>query len=141
MQSDMAGAGWDEPIRAFPPRDREVDPSVPKDIARAFTEARTCFRAKAFTAATIMCRKTLEGVCSMRGVKSPGPLKAQLKKLKDNGTIESRLFEWAKELRTIGSDAAYGFGPIISPKDAHDTLEFTEALIEFVFTNRDKLED
>jgi beta-lactamase family protein/uncharacterized protein DUF4145 len=140
MQSDLTGDGWNKPASVFPPRDREFDPSVPKDIARAFTEARTCFRAKAFIAATIMCRKTLEGICSMHGVKSPGPLKAQLKKLKEKGTMESRLFEWAEELRTTGSEAALGVGAIISPKDAHDTLEFTEAVIEHVFTTRDNFE-
>jgi hypothetical protein len=53
-----------------------------------------------------MCRKTLEGVCSEHGVKS-GTLAAQLKKLKENGVIEGRLFEWADALRTIGNEAAH----------------------------------
>ena len=29
---------------------------------------------------------------------------------------------------------------VVSPEDAQDTLEFTEALIEYVFTYRDKIE-
>jgi len=81
-----------------------------------------------------MCRKTLEGICSVHGVKSSGTLAAQLKKLKENGTIESRLFEWAEELRTMGNQVAHGVDVVISPEDARDTLEFTEALIEYVFT-------
>src|ERR1700694_3929049 len=101
--------------------DRELGLSVPKSIQEAFTEAHTCFRAKAYTAAAIMCRKTLEGICSAHGVKSSGTLAAQLEKLKENGTIESRLFEWAEELRTMGNEAAHGVESIISPEDARDT--------------------
>ena len=52
-------------------------------------------------------RKTLEGICSAHGVKS-GTLAAELQKLKEKGIIESRLFEWAEELRTMGNEAAQG---------------------------------
>jgi hypothetical protein len=106
-QDGLGGDEWDKPVRIFPPRDRE------EDIVRAFKEARTCFRAKAFTAAAIMCRKTLEGICSAHGVKSSGTLAAQLKKLKDNEVIENRLFEWAEELRTMGNEAAHGVEVVI----------------------------
>jgi len=64
------GDGWDKPVRVFPPRDRNLHSSVPKPIRAAFTEGRACFRAKLFTAAAIMCRKTLEGICSAHGVGS-----------------------------------------------------------------------
>ncbi len=133
------GDGWGTPVRIYPPRDRSLHCSVPKRIRQAFTEARICLRSKAPTAAAIMCRKTLEGVCSEHGVKS-GTLAAQLKKLKENGVIEGRLFEWAEALRTIGNEAAHGVEFVVSPEDAQDTLEFTEALIEYVFTYRDKIE-
>jgi hypothetical protein len=133
--------GWDEPDRFYPPMDRELYLEVPDHIVRAFTEARTCLRAKAYTAAAIMCRKTLEGICSEHGVRSSGTLAAQLKKLKENGVIENRLFEWAEELRTMGNEAAHGVEFVVSRDDARDTLEFTEALIEYVFTYRDKFEN
>jgi Domain of unknown function (DUF4145) len=131
---------WEKPVRLFPARDRELHDSVPRAIREAFGEARTCIRAKAFIAAAIMCRKTLEGICSAHGVKSSGSLAAQLKKLKDDGVIENRLFEWAEALRTVGNEAAHGTGFVVSREDANDTLEFTEALIEYVFTYRDKFE-
>ena len=85
--------------------DRDLHSSVPQPIRQAFTEARMCFRAKVLTAAAIMCRKTLEGVCFAEGVKF-GTLAAALKKLKESGVVDSRLFEWAEELRTIGNEAA-----------------------------------
>jgi hypothetical protein len=89
----------------------------------------------------MMCRKTLEGICSAHGVKSSGTLAAQLKKLKDNGVIESRLLEWADALRTMGNEAAHGVESVISPEDARDTIEFTEVLLEYIFTYRDKFEE
>ena len=53
---DEVGEKWTPPERIFPAKDRELGASVPKAIGEAFTEARTCLRAKAFTAAAIMCR-------------------------------------------------------------------------------------
>jgi hypothetical protein len=43
-------------------------------------------------------------------------------------------------LRTIGNEAAHGVEFVVSSEGAQDTLEFTEALIEYVFTYRDKIE-
>ena len=123
----------------FPAGEREFGKVVPKDISRVpLQKLAPAFVPKAYTAAAIMCRKTLEGICSVHGVKSSGTLAAQLKKLKENGTIENRLFEWAEELRTMGNKAAHGVEVVIASQDACDTLEFTEALIEYVFTYRDK---
>jgi hypothetical protein len=127
--------------RLYPPMERDLDPStVPQPICRAFTEARTCFRAKAFIATAIMCRKILEGICSAHGLK-PRRLVDELKELKEKGIIESRLFEWAEALRTMGNEAAHGVEFVVSRADAIDTLQFTEALIEYVFTYRDRFED
>ena len=67
-------------------------------------------------------------------------LAAGLKKLKETGVIEPRLFEWAEALRTLGNEAAHGVRATISHQDAKDTLEFTEALTEYVFTYRDRFE-
>jgi Domain of unknown function (DUF4145) len=132
---------WSEPPeREYPPMDRTLQYSVPDSIRNAFTEARTCFRAKAFIATAIMCRKTLEGICSAHGTKSKN-LAGELKELKDKGVIENRLFEWAEALRTMGNEAAHGVDFIVSREDAEDTLQFTEALIQYVFTYRDRFEE
>lgn len=49
---------WTLPVRIYPAMNRDFGRAVPEDIARAFKEAPTCFRAEAYTAAAIMCRKT-----------------------------------------------------------------------------------
>ena len=63
-----------------------------------------------------------------------------LGKLKDQGVIESRLFEWAEELRVSGNKAAHGVDSTVSRQDCEDILEFTEALAQYVFTYRDKFQ-
>ncbi len=131
--------GDDTPSRVYPPKDKELGRSVPKPLREAYNEAVICFRAKAYTASAIMCRKTLEGLCLEHGVKERN-LAAGLRKLKDNGVIEARLFEWAEALRTLGNEAAHGVHLTISHQDAKDIIEFTEALTEYVFTYRDTFE-
>ena len=120
VQTDYGG-GYDEPERVFPATTRRLGYSVPEPIREAFNEAAICYRAKAYVASAIMCRKTLEGLCDANGVKERS-LSSSLRKLKDNGTIEARLFEWAEALRTLGNEAAHGVSAAISPQDAEDIL-------------------
>lgn len=129
----------DTPIRVYPAPDRRLGFAVPRTIRAAFDEATVCFKAKAYTASAIMCRKTLEGLCAEHEIKGRN-LSDSLKKLKESGVIEERLFEWAEALRTLGNEAAHGVSSTISRQDASDILEFTEALAEYVFTYRDKFE-
>lgn len=121
------------------PQIARINSNLPKPILAAYSEADACFRARAYTAAVIMCRKTLEGICAEHGA-SKQPLVSQLKELKDRGVIESRLFEWADTLRISGNEAAHEVKVSFTSEDARDLLEFTNALIEYVFTFRDKFE-
>jgi hypothetical protein len=136
------GHGFDPDTmsRVFPPVDRrQLGFAVPRHIRDVFNEAEVCFRAKAYTASAIMCRKTLEGLCAAHGAKT-GTLAKRLEKLKKDGIIEARLFEWADSLRIFGNEAAHGVDSQISPQDCEDILEFTEALALYVLTYRDKFE-
>ena len=54
--------------------------------------------------------------------------------------IENRLYEWADALRISGNEAAHGVKLQISQKDAKDILEFTHALLEYVFTFQEKFD-
>jgi len=134
VQEDY-GDGLDDPYRLYPEPDRRLDSAIPGPIRVAYQEARACFKAKAFTATAIMCRKTLEGLCSEHGIKKPN-LAGALKELRDQGIIENRLFEWAEALRLFGNEAAHGVNVTIGPNDAQDLLDFTIALLEYVYTFR-----
>lgn len=124
----------------YPPEDNRVNPGLPAPLKSAYREAISCFKAKAYTATAIMCRKTLEGICVEHGVRGNN-LVSNLKELKDKGIIENRLFEWADALRISGNEAAHDVTVTISPEDARDILEFTNALLEYIFTFRDKFEE
>lgn len=132
VQEDF-GPGWDDPVRVFPPRDQTLGYAVPSAIRTAFSEAQSCHPAKAYTAAAIMCRKAVEGLCEDQGAKGRN-LAAKLKSLKDDGIIEQRLFEWADELRLSGNEAAHDVSVTVKKEDAGDLLEFTRALMEYVYT-------
>lgn len=123
----------------YPPPDNRVNPNLPTPLKLAYREAISCFNSKAYTATAIMCRKTLEGICVEHGVKGNN-LVANLKELKDKGIIESRLYEWADALRISGNEAAHDVKITTSPEDAQDILEFTNALLEYIFTFRDRFE-
>lgn len=134
------GSGWDEPYRIFPPQDKRVNPLLPKPIKSAYEEALACFKAKAFTAVAMMCRKTIEGICNEHGANEK-TLASNLRQLKEKGIIESRLFEWAEALRMFGNEAAHDVNITFSREDAKHILEFTDALLEYVFTFRDKFSE
>ncbi|HEY9286165.1 MAG TPA: DUF4145 domain-containing protein [Pyrinomonadaceae bacterium] len=128
------------PMRLYPPQGNRINPFLPKPLKDAYREAISCFKSKAYTATAIMCRKTLEGICVEHGAKGNNLVSA-LKDLKDKGVIESRLYEWADALRISGNEAAHDVKVTVSAEDARDILEFTNALLEYVFTFRDKFEE
>lgn len=139
-QCRIEGIEWEEPIRIYPPQDKQVNQSFPKPIKNAYQEALSCFKSKSFTASAIMCRKTLEGICRVHNIES-GSLQSDLQEMKDEGIIESRLFEWAEALRIFGNEATHDINVTISMQDARDIIEFTNALLEYVFTFNDKFNE
>lgn len=133
------GDKWDTPFVIFPHTDVRVNPSAPPDIRAAFEEACACYRSQAYTASAIMCRKTLEGVCAAHGVAERN-LSQSLRRMRDAGLIDERLYEWSDALRVIGNEAAHGVGLNIAQRDAKDTLEFTNAILDYMFSYRDRFE-
>jgi hypothetical protein len=130
---------WDEPQRLYPPVEMNVSIAIPAPLRSAYDEARACFRAKAYTATVIMCRKTLEGIADQNNI-TVRNLALALREMKDKGIIEHRLYEWADALRISGNEAAHGVNSKISAQDAKDILEFTHALLAYVFTFQEKFE-
>lgn len=134
------GDKWDVPQLVFPTTDLRVNPNAPQDIRAAFDEACSCYRANAFTASAIMCRKTLEGICAAHGV-SERNLANSLKRMHQDGFIDDRLFEWSDLTRVAGNEAAHGVGLSIKRDDAKDILEFTNAILDYIFSFRDRFDD
>src|ERR1700730_17502629 len=82
------GEGWFDPFHYALRRRRRFIRQFPKTSHVPFWRLVIVIELRRFAAA-IMCRKTLEGICAAHGTKPSGTLAAQLKKLKDDGVIES----------------------------------------------------
>ncbi|WP_317445395.1 DUF4145 domain-containing protein [Streptomyces collinus] len=132
------GQGWDgEAGVLWPKQQSSLSLHVPEALRREHAEARRCFSAKAYTAAAVMVRRTLEGVCVDQGMSSgtsrSKPLFKMLEQMKDEGKIDGRLLEWAQELRILGNQGAHYTGTSVSREDAADGLALAEALLDFLY--------
>jgi uncharacterized protein YbaR (Trm112 family) len=107
---------------------------IPPNIGATFLEAHRCYTdAAAYTACAILCRRTLEGICADFGA-TKGNLQSKLETLKSNGIIDGRIHEWADGLlRDLGNDAAHEIDTVISKADAEHALEFTKAILEYIY--------
>jgi hypothetical protein len=134
------GDDWYIPQLVFPTSDLRVNPNAPRNIQAAFDEACNCYRVRAFTACAIMCRKTLERICAAHEV-NQGGLAKSLRKMHDLNLIDDRLFEWSDLLRTTGNQAAHGGEVSIQGRDAKDIVEFTNAIMDYLFSFRGRFEE
>lgn len=134
------GDKWDTPQLVYPTTDLRVNPNAPHDIRLAFDEACSCYRAGAFTASAIMSRKTLEGICAVHGV-TERSLATSLRTMHKQNLIDDRLFEWSDLMRMAGNEAAHGVALSIQQADAKDILEFTNPIMDYLFSFRDRFDE
>ena len=80
----------------------------------------------------IMCRKCLEAFC-VELEASGSDLKSRLADLERKGAIESKLYQWADQLRVVGNDAAHDLNIVIDHDDASDAVDFVEATMLYAF--------
>jgi hypothetical protein len=135
VQEPLPEGDVSEPAQLYPAVRGGAIHGTPKAVRQSFVEAVRCFeQAAGHTATAIMCRRTLEVVSKEHGA-TGRDLKTKMKALKDNGVIDQTLLDWATELRALGNEAAHGDGEI-SRQDAKDALEFTEAMLSYIYTYR-----
>lgn len=122
------------------PQVATLAPGIPASIAREMVEARACFDANLYTAAAVMVRRTLEGLCIEQGTQKKALFQA-LQELRDNGKIEGRLFDWAQALRVLGNQGAHFSEEAVSREDAADALSLAEALLNYIYVFTAKYEE
>ncbi|MCC9043299.1 DUF4145 domain-containing protein [Myroides sp. M-43] len=110
-------------IQLFPNTENDAIKNCPKIVINPYEEALKCYRAHAYDACVIMCRKGIEAICIDKG-ESKGNLLTKLKNLKEKGILEGTLFKWTDELRLIGNDGAHSHEQIVNQEDAKDALGF-----------------
>lgn len=106
---------------------------VPDSIGRAVAQAHRSRDTASYDACALMCRRALEALCKTLSANGKD-LAQRLGDLKANGHIDSRLLDWAHSVRLVGNEAAHDVDTGVTAEDARDILEFTEALLMYVFT-------
>lgn len=119
-------------IQLYPNTENEAIKNCPKIVINPYQEALKCYRAHAYDACVIICRKGIEAICIDKG-EEKGNLVTKLKNLKDKGILEGTLFKWTDELRLIGNDGAHSHEQIVTQQDAKDALDFFDALITYLY--------
>jgi len=123
----------------FPILTRVLPADAPEPVTRSWDQALKSFNAALYEPAAIMCRRCLEAVCLE--FKAPGgKLYQKLNSLAQSGIIDAKLGEWAHSVRAVGNDAAHDPNVSLSKEDARDAIDFTEALLLYVFTLRRRFE-
>lgn len=119
-------------LQLFPLTDNEALKNAPDIVIHPYKEAQKCFRAQAYEACVIMCRKGIEAICTDKG-ETKGNLADKLKNLKDHHILEETFYNWSNELRLIGNDGAHSHEKIINMQDAEDAIDFFDALITYLY--------
>lgn len=130
---------WKLKGKLYPNTLFHINPVIPEQLQKALLESIQCYKAKANTATVIMCRRTLEGFCSVKGIEE-GNLDKNIKRLRDEGFINEQLYEWANELRLSGNEAAHNIDSEFSSLDSKDILDFTIAILDFTYSFKDKFD-
>jgi hypothetical protein len=79
-----------------------------------------------------MSGRTLEAACALNGIKER-TLQQSLVKMKEQGHIDGRLWEWAETLRAVRNAAAHYDSGVITKQDAADSIAFSEALLDYLY--------
>lgn len=127
---------WSDPYRLYPARDDVLAPRIPRVVRSLREEAHGCFKAQAFSAATMMCCRTLEAAFVDHNVQYE-TIAGGLAEMRGQGMIDSRLFEWSEALPQLARRSE----PDTSRDDARNVIEFTEALLSYLYRVRNRFQD
>jgi hypothetical protein len=106
---------------------------VPISVKNAYIQALRSFSASLWEPCVLMCRKCLEEFANHEQI-SGKDLYEKIENLSINGIIDSRLKNWSHEIRLVGNEAAHIATKPITKQDARDVLDFTEAILLYVFS-------
>ncbi|WP_428961224.1 DUF4145 domain-containing protein [Micromonospora fluostatini] len=118
--------------QVWPEERRPLSFAVPEELRAEHEEAVACLRSGAHTAAVVMVRRTLEGICRLNNV-DKRTLFEGLRELQQRGQIDDRLMEWAEELRTLGNQGAHFTGTKVTREDASDAVDLAEAMLDYMY--------
>ncbi len=117
----------------YPVVSNAIPAMLPESVKSAYDQAARSLNASLFDPCVIMSGKCLEAVCKTLGIQGNN-LSIRLKNLSEAGHIDSRLLDWAHEIRLIRNEAAHNVDSPTTKQDAQDILDFTEAILIYIFS-------
>ncbi len=136
VQIDFNEYDWATPERRWPNPNRQFEFNVPTLVTQSLIEAEKCYKVKAYSACAVMCGRTIEAICvEESGEKS---LFKGLQELKKKKIIDEMIYDWGETLRKERNIGAHASTEKISKKDANDILDFTNAIVEYIYTLSEK---
>ena len=122
-----------EPEVLYPSEPKLLSEALPDSVKTAYAQAARCLNASLFEPCVLMSRKCLEAVCKTLNADGRS-LHARLANLHEAEHIDSRLLDWAHQVRVIGNEAAHEVDAPVTKEDARDAFEFTEAILIYIFS-------
>jgi Domain of unknown function (DUF4145) len=138
-QGEEGSQGWGNLSRRWPQVDQQLHANVPRIVRRSLEEAKRCHAAKAYTACAVMVGRAIEGMCKDK-VKAKY-LSEGLKKLKAEGIIDDKLYQWGEALRNERNIGAHASVESVTWQDASDVMGFAYAMAEYVYVLDEKYKD
>lgn len=117
----------------YPSESKLLAEGLPENVKMAYDQAVRSLHASLFEPCVLMSRKCLEAVCKILNAKGRD-LSKRLSTLHEAGHIDSRLLNWAHQIRLIGNEAAHDIDTVVTKEDARDVFDFTEAILIYVFS-------
>ncbi|MFC1932934.1 DUF4145 domain-containing protein [Chloroflexota bacterium] len=105
---------------------------LPKEVKKAYEEARTCYSVNAFTACELICRKILMHIAVDKGAKEDEAFSYYLSVLEEKGYVTPPMKKWVGLIRKHGGKATH----LIEAPDqrrAEGTLMFTAELLRLIY--------
>ena len=115
--------------------EKSVEKVIPAGVRDDYVEALRCDTVRAYKAAVVMCRRSLQASC--RNLNAEGKnLINQIDDLAAKDTITAALKNMAHEIRKLGNEGAHpdedGLGDV-TEEDSDDIIEFTRQYFEHVY--------
>lgn len=148
---------WTDIVRIYPKPPKTFSSyMIPRVVKDSIIEADRSLQANANIAACVMLGRALEAVCrdvlqrkeSTLDGEEKGKTKPKkimlgngIKKLKENGTIDDRLYDWSQQLHAFRNLAAHPEDVSISREDTEDLQAFVYAIIEYIYDLTERYEE
>ena len=114
--------------------------SVPYKILKPYLQAVRNYEMAQYEPCVIMCRRALEVLAKDKNILGSN-LYERLVTMHDQGILDKRMLEWAHSIRLVGNEAVHDDEGDIPMSDANDILEFTEALLYYIYEVSKKYTD